>query len=104
MTEVGESDNYSASDHVRALIKQTDHRILNYCVANTTRIPKNLYERYSLRGQYPVKLDDKDEKWFKKEKITLVKSHIASTEEFVRHDSMKLSEVILNILSHEKKK
>ena len=104
MTEPGETDDYSTSDHVRALIKHTDPRILNYCVVNTTRIPKDLYKKYKLRGQYPARLDDKDEKWFKKEKITLVKSHIASMEEFVRHDPMKLSEVILGIFNHDKRK
>lgn len=99
MSEAGETDDYSVSDHIRAIIKHTRPGIINYCIANTARIPKHLYEKYSLEEKFPVKLDARDEKWFKQERITLVKAPIASMKEFVRHDSLKLSDVIMNILS-----
>ncbi len=104
MTEAGETDHYSVSDHVRALVKHTSHKIMDYCVANISRIPGGLYEKYMEKGQYPVVIDEEDEKWFKREKITLVKAHVASIKEFVRHDPVKLSEIILNIYNDEKRK
>jgi uncharacterized cofD-like protein len=33
MTEAGETDNYSVSDHVRAIINHTHPNIINYCIA-----------------------------------------------------------------------
>jgi uncharacterized cofD-like protein len=104
MTEGGETENFSASDHVRAIIKHTGPGVVNYCVANTSKIPKKLYEKYKQENKYPVEVSDRDEKWFKREKIKLVKAHIAGIKEFVRHDSIKLSDVIMDILAQEGKK
>ncbi|MGB3113059.1 MAG: 2-phospho-L-lactate transferase CofD family protein, partial [Candidatus Omnitrophota bacterium] len=92
------------SDHVRAIIKHTGPGIIDYCVANVSRIPKQLYEKYKLENKYPVEISERDESWFKEEKIKLVKANIAGIKEFVRHDPMKLSDVIMDILSQEKRK
>ncbi|MGB2630310.1 MAG: YvcK family protein [Candidatus Omnitrophota bacterium] len=104
MTEGGETENFSVSDHVRAIIKHTGPGIIDYCVANVSRIPKQLYEKYKLENKYPVEISERDESWFKEEKIKLVKANIAGIKEFVRHDPMKLSDVIMDILSQEKRK
>ncbi|MBD3426447.1 MAG: uridine diphosphate-N-acetylglucosamine-binding protein YvcK [Candidatus Omnitrophica bacterium] len=104
MTEAGETDYYSVSDHVRAIIKHTHPAIINYCVGNVSRIPKPLYEKYAKENKFPVKLDENDERWLRQENITLVKAHIASMKEFVRHDTHKLSDVIVRILNEHKKK
>jgi len=102
MTEAGETERYFASDHVRAIIKHTAPGIIDYCVANVTSIPKHLYEKYKQQEQYPVKIDQKDEEWFRREKIKLIKAHIASTTEFVRHDSVRLTNAIMNIFNASK--
>jgi uncharacterized cofD-like protein len=100
MTESGETDNFSVSDHVRAIIKHTDPNIVNYCVANTARIPEPMYKRYREdENKLPVKVEERDIKWMEREKITLIEADIASAKEFVRHDTYKLSEVIMQILS-----
>ncbi|MBW2645825.1 MAG: YvcK family protein [Deltaproteobacteria bacterium] len=104
MTEAGETDDYSVSDHVRAIVKHTHPGIVDYCIANVTCIPKDLYEKYKDENKFPVKLDDKDEKWLKREKVTLVKAHIASMKEFVRHDSDELCNAIMDILSEGRKR
>jgi 2-phospho-L-lactate transferase/gluconeogenesis factor (CofD/UPF0052 family) len=104
MTEAGETDDYSVSDHVRALIKHTHPSIINYCIANISRIPKELYEKYKEEKKFPVKLDENDERWLEQENINLVKAHIASMKEFVRHDANKLSDVITKIINEHKKR
>jgi len=98
MTEVGETDDYSVSDHIKTIIKHTRPGIVTCCVANVSRIPEGLYARYKAERQYPVKLDDMDEKWLKDEKIDLVKAHISGAKEFVRHDPEKLTEVIMDVI------
>jgi len=104
MTEPGETDDYSVSDHVRALIKHTDPAVIDYCIANTSSIPSDLYERYRAEDKHPVNFDQRDERWFRQHKITLVKANIASMKEFVRHNPEKLSNVILNIISRRVKR
>ncbi|NQT32380.1 MAG: YvcK family protein [Candidatus Omnitrophica bacterium] len=104
MTEAGETDDYSVSDHVRAILKHTEPDVVDHCITNTSRIPKSFYEKYKSEEKFPVQLTEKDERWFEQEKIKLIKAHIAGIKEFVRHDSLKLSDVIMNILSETKKK
>ncbi|MFH1798638.1 MAG: gluconeogenesis factor YvcK family protein [Candidatus Omnitrophota bacterium] len=99
MTEPGETDDYSVSDHARAIVKHTYPGIINCCIANISRIPKALYEKYKKENKFPVKLDEKDENWLKQEKIKLVKAHIASMEEFVRHDTMRVTNAIFDIVN-----
>ncbi|MFH1879146.1 MAG: gluconeogenesis factor YvcK family protein [Candidatus Omnitrophota bacterium] len=101
MTEAGETDDFSVSDHVKAIIKHTHHDIINCCIANTARIPKALFEKYKNENKFPVKLDDNDDKWFKQEKMALVRADIASVKEFVRHDSAKLADVIMSLIKNK---
>lgn len=98
MTESGETDDYSVSDHIKTIIKHTRPGVVNCCIANVSRIPEGLYEKYKIQGQYPVKLDHMDEKWMEDENIQLVKAHISGAEEFVRHDPEKLTDVIMDVI------
>lgn len=98
MTEAGETDDYSVSDHVKAILKHTRPGVIGYCVANVSKVPAGLYEKYKIKEQYPVKIDALDEEWMEREKITLVRSKIAGIEEFVRHDPEKLSDVVMDII------
>jgi hypothetical protein len=61
-----------------------------------------LYDKYKDEGKFPVRLDENDERWLDEEKITLVKARIAGIKEFVRHDHVKLSNVIMEILNEGK--
>ncbi len=102
MTEAGETDHYSVSDHVRAIVKHTQPGIVNCCIANISKIPAALYEKYKGENKFPVKFDERDEKWLIQERIKLVKAHIASMTEFVRHDTRKLSDALMEIISDYK--
>jgi len=104
MTEPGETDDFSVSEHARAVISHTHPELINYCIANVSRIPKLLYEKYKLENKFPVRLDEEDEKWFKRERIKLVKASISGAEEFVRHDTLKLCDEIADIIDENKKR
>lgn len=99
MTEPGETDNYSVSDHMHAVIKHTHPDLVTHCVGNVAKVPKDLYGKYRAEDKYPVRLDQEDERWFKQEKIELIKADIADMKQFVRHDPAKISKVIMEILS-----
>jgi uncharacterized cofD-like protein len=104
MTEPGETDDYSVSDHVKAIVKHTHPDIVNHCIANVSRIPKELNEKYKGEDKFPVRLDEEDEEWFRENKIKLVKAKIASMKEFVRHDHVNLSEAIMDIINEHKRR
>lgn len=99
MTELGETDGYSVSDHVKIILKHTRPGIVQHCIADVSHIPGDIYLKYKEKEQFQVKLDSNDEKWFKREGINLVKEKFASVHEFVRHNPVKLADVIMNIVS-----
>jgi len=57
MTQDGETEGYTASDHVRALFDHSGERLFHLCLANSMPIPDALVERYAAEGAAPVELD-----------------------------------------------
>lgn len=57
MTQPGETDNYSVSDHVSALMRHANSRTIIDAVLVNDFIPANLANKYQLAGSYPVKVD-----------------------------------------------
>ena len=57
MTQDGETEGYTASDHIRALFDHSGERLFSLCLANSLPIPGILRERYAREGAEPVKLD-----------------------------------------------
>lgn len=56
MTQPGETDGYSAYDHVKAI---EDHagRLFTHVLVNTATAPEEIAERYRVEGRYQVKAD-----------------------------------------------
>lgn len=57
MTQPGETDGFTARDHLRALSDYFDITKLDYVVVNTQPVPAELAEQYRREGSIPV-LDD----------------------------------------------
>ncbi len=57
MTQPGESDNYSVSDHINALYKHSGSDKLIDAVLVNNSLPENMSEKYAECGQIPVNLD-----------------------------------------------
>ena len=57
MTQPGETDNFTASDHVKALMRHAGSKDIIDAVLVNDFIPANLAKKYQLSGSYPVKLD-----------------------------------------------
>ena len=95
MTEPGETEDYTASDHIRAIQRHTGARLFDFCLANDSPIPPEIAERYALTGSVPVALDADAVTALG---VELVTSPIAdSSTQFVRHDSDALARALLNL-------
>lgn len=57
MTQPGETDGYSVSDHVNALMKHANSRNIMDAVLVNDFMPSNLAQKYQMSSSYPVKLD-----------------------------------------------
>jgi len=97
MTQHGETNNYSVSDHVKALIDHTARGIVKYVIANTGRVPDKLLEKYAEQKAYPVKLDVEN---VRKLGCEVIKANVISSEDYVRHNSLKLTHIIVELISN----
>lgn len=93
MTQPGETDAYSVSDHVEALMKHAgDKNIIDTVLVNDF-LPSNLAKKYQMSGSYPVKLDFEN---LKKLGVKLFSRKLIedSREGLVRHSSNRVARAI----------
>lgn len=97
MTQPGETDKYTVSDHVKVLNKYLGNKKISVVVANNGYISKTLARRYyTLEQKDPVKLD-RDE--LKKLNVKLIDDDFVSIEDgLLRHNDIKVSSQIFSYL------
>ncbi|MDD4940195.1 MAG: YvcK family protein [Candidatus Omnitrophica bacterium] len=93
MTQPGETDGYSASDHIRALINHSNPRIFDYCILNTGEISKETLKRYAQDDSYAVVNDTKKVEGMG---YRIIEHDIITAQDVVRHDPLKLAGVIMS--------
>ena len=57
MTQPGETDRFSVSDHLQAIENHVGCRLFDYVIVNNGEIPEDVIERYAEQGAMPVRLD-----------------------------------------------
>lgn len=93
MTQPGETDNYSVSDHIKALMQHANSNCIIDAVLVNDCIPENLAKKYELAGSYPVKVDFENVKRLGV-KIFPKKLIEDSREGYVRHSSNRVARAI----------
>lgn len=97
VTQPGETDNFTVSDHIKALNEYLGPNTINMVIANNVPIPQELVEKYATKEQKdPVILD---EDILKKQNIRVIKDKTYAVEEGrIRHDALKTAYHIFSIL------
>jgi uncharacterized cofD-like protein len=96
MTQPGETDCFTAADHVKAIMDHAGSGIIDYVLINTGGVPEKLAEKYSLEGAYPVEVDrDRLELLG----IKVIEEDLISNMDYARHDPFRLAEAVLRIVS-----
>lgn len=98
MTQHGETDNYSAYDHLKALLRHTHPRIVDYCIVNTKIPPEDLLARYQLENSFPTKADTAG---IRKAGYKVIDGELIHATDFVRHDPRKLAKAIIGTFRKE---
>ena len=93
MTQPGETDGYSVSDHINALMQHAGSRKIVDAVLVNDFMPSNLAQKYQMSGSYPVKLDFEN---LKKLGVSLFSRKLIedSKEGLVRHSSKRVARAI----------
>ena len=95
MTQEGETEGYTAADHLEALLVHGAPGLLDLCLANTAPVDPGLLEKYREEDAAPLNVD--------RERIArlgleLVERPVASERgSYARHDPDRLARAILEI-------
>ena len=101
MTQQGETNHYTAYDHIKAIYDHIQHINIQKMIVNNGDIPEEIKKRYEKEEAVPV-LVDKDK--LNSLGVDVISDSIISIEDgIIRHDTKKLAEIIYNILINETK-
>lgn len=95
MTQEGETEGYTAADHVEALMTHGAPGMVDVCLANSQAVPGWLLERYKQEDAVPLVVDRER---FAEMGLELVERPVASQDsDFARHSSDRLAREVLRV-------
>ncbi|HXK01388.1 MAG TPA: uridine diphosphate-N-acetylglucosamine-binding protein YvcK [Verrucomicrobiae bacterium] len=94
MWQPGETTEFTASDHVRAIYRHAGRGLLDYAVVNVRSITSRLKKRYAREDALPVEIDlDK----LQKLGLKVLSANLASLTDQVRHDPAATAAVVVKL-------
>ncbi len=101
MTQHGETDNYSVSDHVVAINKHVEENIFDLVIANSREFDDRILSKYHKEKQEPVKIDQEK---IQELGIKLIKNNDVGIVDnnTIRHNADKVSELIYDYIIDDK--
>ncbi|MCY6483291.1 uridine diphosphate-N-acetylglucosamine-binding protein YvcK [Clostridium aestuarii] len=100
MTQEGETDNYTVSEHIQAIFKHAGNGIIDYIAVNTEKISNKIKEKYLEKNAEQVKIDrDKIDKLNVK---VIEGDFITVKNNWVRHDQDKLAQLLMKTIMEKK--
>ncbi|WP_422659228.1 gluconeogenesis factor YvcK family protein [Paenibacillus sp. EC2-1] len=95
MTQPGETDNYTVSDHLQAVYDHIGLHLFDYVIVNDGEIPSQVQDKYAEKGSKPVLLD-RDE--VESRGYKLIADKLVLFRTYLRHDADKLSNHIFQLV------
>ena len=93
MTQEGETEGYTASDHIAAIFQHSAPGLLDLCLTNSSPIPRDVAARYAQEGAEPLRYDAGRCAALG---VELVSRPIATVENgYVRHHSENLARELI---------
>ena len=101
VTQPGETDKMSASDHINVLNEYLKNRKIDVVIANNAKIDKATTTKYIQKeNKSIVKVDKRN---LTKEDVLLIEDNIFTIDEFgaIRHDSLRTAYLIFSYLMED---
>lgn len=99
VTENGHTDDYSLSDHIKAIEEHAGKNIIDYCICDNGDIVPEIIRKYNKAGASLVDIDKDNVKG-----ITIIREDVSCTEgEYIRHNSDALAKQIVEIIFNDLK-
>ena len=92
MTQPGESEGYSLSDHVGAIYKHTRRKLFDWVVASNQPVSPDVARRYRAQGAEPVRVNVGE---LQDLGVRCLLDNLLEEHGVVRHDSARLSQLLI---------
>lgn len=97
VTQPGETDNFTVSDHIKLLNHYIGKNSIDVVVASNSKISKDIVDKYSTEEQKDLVLID-DEELLKLGVEIIAEDLITLEDGTIKHDSLKLSATVFNYI------
>jgi len=94
MTQPGETDDYTASDHIEAIEQHVGKGIFDYIIVNSEKENKKLAKRYKKEGAFAVEVDQKLKE---RDDLKVVAGDLLAKDGYIRHNPDALANLIYKI-------
>lgn len=101
MTEPGQTDNYSLSEHIKAINEHAGKGIIEYCMYDTGEIIPEYIRKYNMEGS---ELVEQDTSKVKVEGVYLIQRKLSHIENgFIRHNPDAIAASIIQLICDDLK-
>jgi uncharacterized cofD-like protein len=100
MTQNGETDGFTAADHLKMLIDHAGPNVVNCCVVNSGRLEYKLLLRYAEEKSFPVVFDRER---IRRMRVRVFEADIVSRTNYLRHDSQKIARELMKVYNSSKR-
>lgn len=101
MTEHGETDGFSVSDHLKVLFEHAGGKVCDYCVISTSPISDEVLARYKEEQAEPVRVEVQS---IKALGVVPILADLTKRDSVLRHDPEKLARVIWKLIMQRKRR
>ena len=101
MTEPGQTDNYSLSEHIKAINEHVGKGVIEYCIYDTGEIIPEYIRKYNMEGS---ELVEQDTSKVKVEGVYLLQRKLSHIENgFIRHNPDAIAASIIQLICDDLK-
>ncbi len=101
MTEPGQTDTYTLSDHIKAIHEHTGKGVIEYCIYDTGELIPEYIRKYNMQGQELVEIDANKAK---EQGVNLMQREISHvTGEYIRHNPDAIAASIIQLICDDLK-
>ncbi|MBX5435704.1 MAG: YvcK family protein [Alicyclobacillaceae bacterium] len=99
MTQPGETDSFTAAQHVEVIYDHVGRRLFDYILVNAASLPPEALEKYQTQQSYPVLVDMEA---LGRLGLRVIARDFVHYATYARHDSRLLAEQIVSLIGYER--
>ena len=101
MTQPGQTDNYTLSDHIKAINAHVGKGVVEYCLVDTSNLIPEYIRKYNKEGAEVVELDVSQ---VTSQGIKVIKRDLSCIKsDVIRHDPDRVAKIIMELICNELK-